>query len=230
MNRFAVICLTIFAIDHGVAAVNDDPILTKVMLDEIEVRHADGDSILAWDVQAWLGRDIDKLWLKAEGEREDGDSLANEYQILYSRAVSDFWNLNSGWRGDTVPDRDWFVIGIQGLAPYFIEVDANLFVGGSGNSGLRLNIEREFLLTRRVTITPELEVNAFAEDDEAAARGAGISDLDASLRLNYRLRPNFAPYAGIRWEQSIGETRGLQRRLGEDTSEFQLIVGINGWF
>ena len=230
MKRCSAACLLAFLIGPCVAMENDDPVLTKVMFNEMEIRRTSGDSVLAWDVEAWLGRDIDKLWFKAEGERDDGESTTNEYQLLYSRAVSDFWNLNVGWRGDTIPDRDWFVVGMQGLAPYFVEVDANLFIGGSGNSGLRINIEREFLLTRRLMLAPELEVNAFVDDDEAAARGAGISALDASLRLYYRLRPNFAPYAGILWEQSIGETRGLRRSIGEDTSEFQLVIGLYGWF
>ena len=230
MNRFTSTCLLLLTALPGLAAVNDDPVLVKVMFDEIEVRRADGDGVLAWDIEAWIGRDIDKLWLKAEGERDDGDSKANEYQLLYSRAVSDFWNLNAGWRGDSIPDRDWFVLGLQGLAPYFVEVDANLFIGGSGSSGLRINIEREFLLTRRVSLAPELELNAFADDDKAAARGSGVSDIDAALRLHYRLQPNFAPYAGVVWEQFIGETRGLRRGIGEDTSEFQLVIGINGWF
>ena len=230
MKRFLPACLLGLMIGPGFAAVNDDPVLTKIMLEEMEFRRADGDSVLAWDIEAWLGRDIDKLWLKSEGERDDGDSKTNEYQFLYSRAVSDFWNLNVGWRSDTVPDRDWFVIGIQGLAPYFIDVDANLFIGGSGSSGLRVSIEREFLLTRTFVLMPELELNAFAEDDEAAARGSGIAAFDASLRLLYLLRPNFAPYAGIVWEQSLGETRDLLRGIGEDTSEFQIVIGLNGWF
>ena len=200
------------------------------MLDEIEIRRTHGDSEFAWDIEAWTGKDLNKLWIKSEGERDDGDSSDVEFQALYSRAITAFWNLQLGWRGDTQPGRDWLVIGAQGLAPYFIDIDANLFIGGSGKTGLRLNAEKDFMLTRRWVLAPKLEINAYAGDDTAAARGSGLSDFEAALHLRYEIRREVAPYAGIRWKQSIGDSRSLQRSSGADTSKVQVVIGLNAWF
>ena len=230
MKKLLLIVLCLAFAPPCLAMAEDDPILLTVMIDEFEIRRTHGNAEFAWDLEAWVGRDIDKVWIKTEGERADGDTRDSEFQALYSRAVTPYWNLQLGWRGDAKPGRDWAVVGLQGLAPYFVEIDANLFVGGSGNTALRVNAEREFLLTQRWVIAPAIEINAYAEDDAAAARGSGISDVETTLQIRYRIRPDFSPYAGLRWRQIYGESRGLVRGTGGDTSELQFLIGLNAWF
>ena len=135
MSRRIVVALGCLVLSGAsFAAAEDDPLLFKVMVDKLEWREAEGDNPVVWDAEAWAGKDLNKLWLKTEGEYADGRTEAGFAEALYSRAVSAYWDLQVGWRHDfrPRPNRDWFAIGFQGLAPYWFEVDATLYAGGNG--------------------------------------------------------------------------------------------------
>ena len=214
------------------AAAKDDPVLWKVMVDELEYRDADGDNPVTWDAQAWLGQDVNKLWIKTEGERADGETEDSELQALYSKAVSPYWDVQVGFRHDFEPrpTRGWLVVGLQGLAPYFFEVDAALFIGESGRTGLRLKAEYELLLTQKLILTPELEINFHGRNDPATGTGSGLSDIEFGLRLRYEIRRGLGPYIGVNWEKQSGNTAAFSREDGEDTSDTQLVFGIRATF
>lgn len=214
------------------AASDDDPLLFKLLIDKLEWRAADGPDPWVWDVDAWIGKDLNKLWLKSEGEYADGATQAAYGELLYSRAVAPFWDLQVGIRRDFRPDpeRDWFAIGLRGLAPYWFDVDATLYAGGNGTVSGRLNAEYEFLFTQRLVLSPELEMNFYGKDDPQRGIGAGISNLGLGLRLRYEIRREFAPYIGVNWEQKFGGTADCAREDGESTSDLQFVVGVRAWF
>ena len=54
--------------------------------------------------------------------------------------------------------------------------------------------------------------------------------VEAGLRLRYEFRKEFAPYVGVSWLRSFGQTAALRRGEGEDRSIFQLVAGIRMWF
>src|SRR3546814_3562719 len=94
------------------------------LADQVEHRAQDGRDGYKWDIQGWYGGDYDKLWLKSEGEGEFGHSPEQaEVQALYSRAIDTWFNLQAGIRHDfrPDPDRTHLVVGIQGLAPYWLD-------------------------------------------------------------------------------------------------------------
>ena len=122
------------------------------------------------------------------------------------------------------------MIGIQGLAPYFFEIDAALFIGSSGRVAARLEAEYEILFTQKLILTPEVEINAFSEDDPAQRIGSGLSDTELGLRLRYEIRRELAPYIGINWEKKFGTTADYARDDGLGTSDLQLVLGIRAWF
>ncbi|MEH6650315.1 MAG: copper resistance protein B [Motiliproteus sp.] len=214
------------------ASGEDDPLLYKVIVDQLEYRDTDGPNPMVWNIDGWLGKDLNKLWIKTEGERINGITEELEVQALYSRAIAPFWDLQAGWRHENLPkpDRDWAVVGVKGLAPYLFEVDAALFVGESGRSAARLEAEYEIMLTQRWVLSPEIELNLLGKSDPERGVGSGLTDIEVGLRLRYEIRREFAPYIGINWSKLTSDTADLARAEGEKTEAGQFVVGVRAWF
>ena len=214
------------------AGMEDDPILTKVLIDQFELRASDGDDPWVLDAQGWIGKDLHKIWLKTEVERVDGETEEAEVQALYSRAIAPYWDFQVGWRHDIRPNpsRDWLAVGVEGLAPYWFEVDAAAFIGENEQIGARVEAEYEWMFTQRWVLSPELEVNLHSKNDEEVGVGSGLSDLELGLRLRYEIRREFAPYIGVNWTKKFGNTADFARDEGEDTSDVQFVIGVRAWF
>jgi len=212
--------------------IDDDPLLTMFRLDQLEVRDTDAGNVTAWEADAWLGKDLDKLWIKTEGEYHDGETEEAELQLLYSRALTPFWDAQIGVRRDLrpTPTRDWAVFAIKGLAPYLFDIDLSLFVGEEGRSAARLDAEYEYLITQRLILGPEAGISIQGKDDPESGLGAGISNVTLGLRLRYEIRREFAPYLGVHWTGLYGDTADFARAAGGDTSEAVGVAGIRAWF
>jgi copper resistance protein B len=128
------------------------------------------------------------------------------------------------------PTRNWLDLGIQGMAPYFFEVDAALYVGEQGRTSARFSAEYDVLITQRLILQPELELRLFGKDDPENGIGSGLSDVEFGLRLRYEIRREIAPYIGLHWERKFGKTATLARREGEDPSELVVVAGLRAWF
>lgn len=222
---------TAFGSSFVYAEAQDDPLLTSVMIDQLEKGVQSGDATRV-NAQAWLGYDLNKLWLKVDSEYTNSDEQDLEIQALYSHAIAPYWNVQMGVRQDTkpTPTRHWAVLGVQGLAPYFFDIDAALFVGEEGRTALRLSVEQDWLITQRLILTPEFEINAYSKKDETINIGSGLSDISAGLRLRYEITRKFAPYIGLDWSQKLGNTADLVRSDGESTGDTQFVVGVKAWF
>jgi len=229
----ALLLLIMFsAVQPVLAGGKDDPTLGMLMIDQLKQRKGDNDNSQILDGQAWLGKDLQKLWLKFDVERSSGETEEMELQALYSKAIAPLWDVQVGVRQDfqPTPSRTWAVIGLQGLAPYFFEVDAALFVDGSNRSAFRFQAEYEMLLTQRLILTPEFEFNLYGQNDRELGTGSGLSDFEAGLRLRYEVRREFAPYIGVNWGKRFGNSADFARDEGEDTDEVQWVVGLRAWF
>ncbi|MCG7898512.1 MAG: copper resistance protein B [Candidatus Thiodiazotropha lotti] len=214
------------------AGGKDDPLVYKVMIDQLETRITDGSNPLVLEADAWVGYDLHKFWFKTDVERVDGETEEAEIQLLYSRAISPFWDIQAGWRRDIKPkpDRDYLTLAFKGLAPYLFEVDAGLFIGESGRINARLDAEYEYMLTQKWVLSPELSMNLYSKDDEERGIGSGLSDMSLGLRLRYEIRREFAPYIGVNWRKQFGDTADFTEAEDEDTSDTQFVVGIRAWF
>ncbi len=226
----AAICLSVA--DDARADMEDDPLLLTVILDQLEMRDVGGDNTLSWDGQGWLGKDLHKIWFKTDGERTAGSTDEAELQFLYSKVIARYWDFQLGVRHDfkPSPSRSWAAIGFKGLAPYFFDIDAAAFIGESGRTAFRFEAEYELLFTQRLILTPDIEINLYGQNDPDAGIGAGLSDLEAGLRLRYEIRREFAPYIGVNWSRLFGNTADFARIAGEKSSETQLIIGLRAWF
>jgi copper resistance protein B len=216
----------------SLAAMGDDPILVMLKADQFEVRDADEGTVSTWEGHLWIGKDVNKLWIKSEGERLESESESIETQLLYSRAIDSNWDLQLGFRHDSIPspDRDWAVIGFNGVAPYWFEVDTALFIGEDDRTSLRFETEYEFMLTQRWVLAPEIEINWFGEDDEELGIASGFTDVEAGIRLRYEITRELAPYIGINYEKLLGDTADIAEDTDEETSDTQLVLGLRFWF
>jgi copper resistance protein B len=210
----------------------DDPFLYMLKVDKLELRDTDEGTALVWDAQAWAGKDLNKLWLKSEGEKTNGVTEEGNLEVLYSRAIAPFWDLQAGWRHDfrPTPDRDWLAVGAKGLAPYLFEVDATAYVGESGRMAAALAVEYEYMITQKLILSPELEMNFYSRDDEAVGVGSGLSDIELGLRLRYEIVREFAPYVGVNWWQKFGNTADYADLEGTQSSDVEFVAGFRLWF
>lgn len=190
-----------------------------------------GDGASTWDIDAWRGGDENKLWLKSEGELEHGDLGKAEVQLLYSRNISTFFDAQVGVRYDFEPDSTaYLVAGVQGLAPYQFETDAAAFLSDRGDLSVRLEQSLDLLLTQRLIIEPEIELEAFASDAPEREVGAGISEVEATLRVRYEITRKFVPYAEVAYQRLLGKTSLMAQRRGESPDEATLRAGLRLWF
>ncbi len=204
---------------------------TFLLLDRFEYRARSGSDGWAWGAQGWWGGDYNKLWFKSEGEGEwHGAAERADVQALYARRVSPYWHLQAGVRRDArpTPSRNQGVLAIQGLAPYWFNVEASAFFG-NGLSG-RLEAEYDQLITQRLILQPRIETNFSASADAARGVGSGVNDLELGLRLRYEIRREFAPYIGVNWMRQFGGTADLARAAGRDTRETALVLGVRIWY
>lgn len=214
------------------AHMDDDPVNWMFLADQLEWQTGDGDDAAQWNLRAWAGRDLNRALLRAEGRAADGSTEENRVELYWERLVEPRWSLLLGVRQDLAPgpSRTLAGVGIQGLAPWRIHVEATAYAGEGGQTALTLEAESDVLLTNRWILTPRLEANAYGEDDVENDIGHGLADLSLGLRLRYEIHRQFAPYLGVEWEGSFGETASLRRSGGEPVRETRLVAGVRLWF
>lgn len=204
----------------------------KLLVDQFEARVRSGRDGYFLDAEGWYGGDIDKLWLKAEVEGDFGRKAEKaEFQALWSHAVGPWFDLQTGIRLDAEPEtRSHFVLGLQGLAPYWIEVDAAAFVSDKGDVTARAKAEHDVRITRRLVLQPRAELNFSLQDIPRRHLGSGLTTAELGLRLRYEIAPNFAPYVGVHYERAFGDTRKYGRRENDDLGGASFVAGVRAWF
>jgi len=199
-------------------------VYAHAVLDQFEGRLGSGGGTFRWDGQGWYGGDYDKLWIKSEGLVDSHGRVSDgDHELLYDHAVSAYFDLQAGLRSDldSYAARNWAAFGVQGLAPLFFDVEATGYVSDEGHLAARLRGSYDLLLTQRLILQPELEMNFYSKADPARQTGAGLSDLDAGLRLRYELTRKIAPYLGITYSA---------RFTPDTTADLRFTAGIRAWF
>lgn len=203
------------------------------LVDRFESQWGDNEDGYVWDATAWYGSDVNRLWLKAEGEGELSEAPADaELQLLYGRLIAPFWDFQVGLRHDfrPNPDTSHLAIGLQGSVPYKFEVDAALFISEDGNSTVRVETEYELLLTQYWVLQPRFELNSSFSEDKKIGLRRGVNSTELGLRLRYEVAREFAPYVGVEWVQKYAGTADQARLQGESTHNTALVAGIRAWF
>jgi copper resistance protein B len=212
--------------------MNDRERTGTLLFDQLEWRNTAEGNALAWDAKGWYGGDINKVWLKTEGERVAGTTQNARADLLWDHIFARWWSVQAGGRQDfgAGPGRTWAAIGVQGLAPYWFDTEATFYVGEQGRTAVRLKTEYELLFTQRLILQSEGEANLYGKADPARQLGSGLSDLEIGLRLRYEVRREFAPYIGVVWSRQFGGTADRVRQSGGEPSDVQFVAGVRAWF
>jgi copper resistance protein B len=208
-------------------------IVSQVIFNVAEFQIRDGRNGYRWDGEAWIGSDANRFVLKSEGEGTAGDRVEHaEVQGLYSRPLDPYWNLQVGVRQDlgSGPSRTYATIGIEGLAPYWFEVDGSLFLSTKGDLFARAGAYYDQRITQRLVLQPRVEFNFAAQDVPESRIGSGLSNAEIGLRLRYEIRREFAPYIGISYDRRVGDTARYARLDGKDVENTSLVMGVRFWF
>lgn len=218
---------------HDMPRMLDQAIFAHLLIDQLEGRFgfADGNT-LRWEAEAWVGTDENKIWLLTEGRYSNGELDDGIQQLFYGRAVTTYFDAMIGtrWDLDSKPTRGWGAIGFQGLAPQWFKVSAFGYVSGDGHLAARLEASYDILITQRLILQPQIELNFYTKDDPARLVGAGLSELDAGLRLRYEITRQFAPYVGITYLGQFGSTAGYVSAAGGATQQLRFTAGVRTWF
>ena len=209
----------------------DEHAFWSVLGDRLEYQE-DSDSTV-YDIQAWYGTTYNRFVIKAEGDIADGTLEESSTDLLWGHALNAYFDTQLGVRLDQYnegKDRQWLAIGIQGLAPYWFELDVTAYVVDDGRTAFSAETVYELLLTQRLILQPRAELNLYGKDDLDNRLGSGLSDLAVGLRLRYEFSRQFAPYIGVEWTDTYGDTADYRRAAGEDTSGTQFVAGLRFWF
>ena len=212
--------------------VMDQGIFAHAILNQNEGRFNGANTQYRWEGQGWAGTDYDKLWIKSEGTVSNGRVDDGQQQFLYSRAVTTYFDLQGGLRSDidSRPTRNWAAFGIQGLAPYFFDLQVTGFASSEGHLAAKLEASYDLLLTQQLILQPQVELNLYSKADPARLVGAGFSDIDTGLRLRYEFDRKFAPYIGVVYDGKFGQTANFARRASESTGSVRFAFGVRVWF
>ncbi|MFO7892828.1 MAG: copper resistance protein B [Longimicrobiales bacterium] len=223
--------------EAAAAQVMDDHIYWMVMADELEYAPGPEGRPVFLGASVWVGGDYNRLRVKLEGEGSTLESEGDlEAQALYSRLISPFFEAHVGLGMETTFGgaeslrRGLFVLGLQGLAPYWFEIEPQLLVSHEGDVSFAFSASYALLFSQRLVLEPELELKAALQEVPEWEVGSGLNDVELGGRLRYEIAREFAPYVGVVWERRFGQTADFARAAGADVSETRFVAGVHVWY
>ncbi|CAA9891181.1 Copper resistance protein B [Candidatus Methylobacter favarea] len=212
--------------------MGDDDNQGSLLVDRLESQTKRNNTSVTYDWQAWYGPTYDRALIRAEGEIESGTFKNARNELLWAHAVTAYWDTHLGVRYDSGKgtDRGWLAFGVQGLAPYWLYVEATAYVNEQGRTAFRLETEYDLLLTQKLILQPRIELNIYSRRDDTRDVSSGLSDLEAGLRLRYEIVRELAPYVGFEWSGRFGSGADNIRVAGKDAEETRFVAGVRFWF
>lgn len=224
MNNLLKISITSMALISTLSAAGaDDPLNYKVTFEALEMKYDNNkDKIFQWDMNAWIGHDLNKVYIYSEGERTKRES-ESENQIVWSNAIAPYWDIQYGLGLDKTEEntKNWAVLAFSGMGSYFFEIRTAFLLDDNGNLGLRASAQNEFLLTQKLRINVNSELSAYSKDDEKYEIKRGFSTLSLGANLKYEITKEFAPYIGLSYDKTFGDN---------SLSATSLLLGVSIWF
>lgn len=222
--------------EQASAQFMDKQITVFTLADQLEYSTTGSGRPVQWDVSGWVGDSYTRLWVKSEGDWETvGGTRQFDLRAEYSRLIAPFWELQGGVRlevsrrGARTNTRGHLDLGLLGLAPYWFELEPELFIAQDGQVAVRLTAEYDLLLTQRLVAQPRFETYAAFSENQTFGVGSGLNYVEPGLRLRYEIRRELAPYIGLDWQRRLGGTARLARAAGEDAGDLALVAGVRVW-
>jgi copper resistance protein B len=202
----------------------------RLRFDKLEWGGPNTGASARWDMVVFVGADYDKLFFKSEGFYNGKTRTTEEgqFQVLYSRLISYYFDAPFGVRQDfsKKSHRTYAVIGLEGLAPGFIEIDADAYISQKGELSASITAFHDLLITNRLILQPRIDVKLQAQSVPDLALGAGITDFELDARLRYEFTRNVARYVGVNWDRKVGQTATIARNNGEAVSSVSFVAGV----
>ncbi len=209
----------------------------KFLFDILEYNLTSEDKEFKYDAQFWFGGDVNRIWIEAEGEHslKYGNGSFDRADVYYAKLIAPFWDFrvgvgSQGVYGDVSEERVYGVMGIQGLAPYWFEIDTNLRMDTKGRISTDLEIEYDLLITQRLILQPRFETTFYLEEIPELGVGGGLSNTEVSVRLRYEIRREIAPYIGAEWIKFYGDTKKIRESFMESTNFVNVLLGLRIWY
>lgn len=190
--------------EHGAQVYQRVTIDNAWMLDE------DGKGTLDSSVELRIGTDENKLFIKGSSSKAESDKIEYDLSALYSRNITDFWDVQAGVRYSDNPERTTdqervdVALGLHGLAQYFFETDAYLYFGQDSRVAFSLETERDLLLTQKLILKPYLDLNMVFSDDSRYAQKTGLNSIKTGLETRYEITKKVMPYVSVAYAYSKG--------------------------
>jgi len=203
----------------------------QVLIERLELRAFGDKAGLNWEGEASTGSDRDRLVFATQGEGRAGDPLDRaELHAKWRHAIDPWFNVEVGLRHDLRPDpqRTYLLIGVEGLAPYWIDTEAQVFFSDKGDVHARVEAAFDQRITQRWVLRPATEVNIAFQSVQELGITRRVPEWSAGARLRYEIKPNLAPYVGFEWRHDPSPAKGTDR-AGVRTSG-DVLVGISAWF
>jgi copper resistance protein B len=212
--------------------MGDEDMLASLLVDRLESVTTQGSTSMTYDWQASFGKTYDRALIRAEGDIEAGTFKDARNELLWAHAITAYWDTQLGVRYDSGKgtDRGWLAFGVQGLAPYWLYVEATAYVNERGRTAFRLETEYDLLLTQKLIMQPRMEMNFYSQRDDTRAVSSGLSDFNGGVRLRYEIRREFAPYVGVEWAGRFGSAADSMRMSGEVPQGTRFVAGVRFWF
>jgi copper resistance protein B len=201
-----------------------------LVLSRLEYHAGKGGDGYAWEGAAWYGGDYDRLWVKSEGEaRFRGPVAAADIEGLWGHALDPWFDLQAGVRDEirSGTHSPQLVIGLRGVAPYWINVDAAAFLSTRGDLTARIQVDYDQRITSQLILQPRIEFDLAAQTVRATDTRAGLSSVTAGLRLRYEIAREFAPYLGVEYAHDFADGPGSATERG---GGLVLVAGVRAWF
>ena len=208
----------------------DQALFGGMRFDKLEWNGLGGNDRARWDMEAFVGNDYDKFFFKSEGAFDGPTQRFDEarFQALYSRMISYFFDFQVGVRHDVSPrpSRTYAVIGIEGLAPGFFEIDADAYISQKGEISGSFTGWYDLLITNRLILQPRVDLRLQLQSVPELELGRGLTDFELGARLRYEFTRNVAPYIGVSWDRKVGETASIALRNQKQPSSANFVAGV----
>jgi copper resistance protein B len=209
-----------------------NPIRSFVLVERLEFQSSKEGGDAGVNALAWIGRERNRLWLRAEGSSDGGRTDEAQAHVLWGRQFARWWDLVAGIRQDFQPGdaQTWAAVGVQGLSPYWFEIELTGYAGAEGRTQARIDLDYELRLTNRWILQPRIDVSLAGKSDPERQLDAGLTMTDIGLRLRYELRRELAPYLGVMWRRKWQGTADLAEEAGESTGGPRVVAGLRAWW
>ena len=195
-----------------------------------------GTGALKSKLETRIGTDEHKIFIKLHLDKDEAQETELDGKVLYSRMISDFWDAQLGVRyanekitvahgaKDTEEKLDG-VLGLHGLAPYFFETDAYLYIGQDSFVGFSLETERDLLLSQKLIIKPYLELDLILNDASQYAQKTGLDRAKVGLETRYELNKKVMPFIDLAYQYR----QGREHTSGQNTEFLGKIASEKSW-